>query len=168
MMKQKGFTLIELMIVVVLITIIMTIAIPSYQAYIKRNNTAQTQQEILKIVEQLERYKSRNFSYRGFDANYLYKKDSSETVSSISIPDVNNPKYILSIADISDKTPKTLLSTDNGLGRKWGIRAIPTVEGYDAFLVTSLGARCKTEYWVENDLKEIMTYTGCGPNAKTW
>lgn len=165
-MKQHGFTLIELMVVVVLITIIMTIAIPSYQAYIKRNNTAQTQQEILRIAEQLERYKSRNFSYRGFDAKYLYKKDSS--VSSISFPDEQNPKYILSIADISDKNPRTLLSSDNGLGRKWGVRAIPTAKGYDALLVTSLGVRCKAEYWVENDLKEIMTYSGCGPNAKTW
>ncbi|WP_035264313.1 type IV pilin protein [Acinetobacter sp. Ver3] len=165
-MNQKGFTLIELMVVVVIIAILMTIAVPSYQSYLKRNAAAQAQQEISKIIEQLERYKSRSFSYRGFDAKYIYDQDTSMT--SISLPDAKKPKYVISIADISEKTPKTLLSSDQGLGRAWGIRAVPTQTGYDAFLATSQGIRCKTEYLVENDLKEVNAYTGCGANAKQW
>ena len=48
MRKLSGFTLIELMVVVVIIAILAAIAIPSYQTYMRKNLTAQVQQEILK------------------------------------------------------------------------------------------------------------------------
>lgn len=67
----RGFTLIELMIVVVIIAIFAAIAIPSYQQYVMRANTSMAQQEMQKIAEQLERHKAKNFTYRGFDPNYI-------------------------------------------------------------------------------------------------
>ena len=54
MRKSSGFTLIELMVVVVIIAILAAIAIPSYQSYIRKNLTAQVQQEMLKLADQLE------------------------------------------------------------------------------------------------------------------
>ena len=60
MIKSKGFTLIELMLVIVIVAIFAAIAIPSYQAQIRRSDAAAVQQEIQKLAEQLERYKSWN------------------------------------------------------------------------------------------------------------
>lgn len=102
---QKGFTLIELMIVVVVVAILAAIAVPSYQQYIRRGHLAQAQQEMLKLAEQLERHKAKNFSYKGFDAAYLYT-DKVGTLSTnfnssdqeLKLPiDSANPSYKISI-----------------------------------------------------------------------
>ena len=102
---QKGFTLIELMIVVVVVAILAAIAVPSYQQYIRRGHLAQAQQEMLKLAEQLERHKAKNFSYKGFDAAYLYT-DKAGTLSTnfngsdqeLKLPiDSANPSYKISI-----------------------------------------------------------------------
>lgn len=166
MNTYKGFTLLELMIVVVMITIIVTIAIPSYQAYTKRAITAQVQQEISKISEQLERYKTKSFSYRGFDAKYLY--DHSTALSSFKFPSETDAKYIISIADISEASPKTLLHTDQGLGQKWAISAIPLKTNLDALLLTSTGIRCKQNHLIASDLENIKAYKGCHAHADQW
>jgi len=68
----NGFTLIELMLVLVLIAIFMVIAIPSYQEYVRRADASAVQQEMQKIAEQLARHKAKNFTYRGFDPAYIY------------------------------------------------------------------------------------------------
>lgn len=74
---DQGFTLIELMVVVVILSILAAIATVSYKQFVQRSVAAQAQQEIAKLSEQLERHKSRNFSYKGFDATYMYTGGSS-------------------------------------------------------------------------------------------
>ena len=61
--KKTGFTLIELMFVIVIIAIIAAIAIPSYQQYMRRAEAAKVNQEMLRIAQELEKHKARNFSY---------------------------------------------------------------------------------------------------------
>jgi type IV pilus assembly protein PilE len=93
------------MIVVVIVAVLAAIALPSYQLYIRKGNLAQAQQEMQKLAEQLERHKAKNFSYKGFDAAYLYK-DKAGTLSSnfdvaaqeVQLPlDTANPRYKISI-----------------------------------------------------------------------
>ena len=78
---QLGFTLIELMVVVVIVALLAAIALPSYQIYVQRSHLAQAQQEMQKLAEQLERHKAKNFSYKGFEASYLYR-DKDDILSS--------------------------------------------------------------------------------------
>lgn len=102
---RRGFTLIELMVVVVVVAILAAIAIPSYQQYIRRAHLAQAQQEMLKLAEQLERHKAKNFSYKGFDAAYLYIDKSGAlnpnfnvTDQELTLPlDSTNPSYKISL-----------------------------------------------------------------------
>ncbi|ENX12865.1 hypothetical protein F894_02785 [Acinetobacter sp. CIP 51.11] len=103
--SQLGFTLIELMVVVVIVALLAAIALPSYQIYVQRSHLAQAQQEMQKLAEQLERHKAKNFSYKGFEASYLYRDKDGVLNSNfdtakqqISLPiHSTNPSYRLSI-----------------------------------------------------------------------
>ena len=55
-MKNRGFTLIELMIVVVVISILATIAVPSYRNYVIRANRSEAQQFMMQIANAEEQY----------------------------------------------------------------------------------------------------------------
>ena len=58
MIVQKGFTLIELMIVVAVVAILAAIAYPSYQNQLQQARRADGTAELLDIASRLERYHS--------------------------------------------------------------------------------------------------------------
>ncbi|KXZ68456.1 type IV pilin protein [Acinetobacter venetianus] len=162
--QLKGFTLIELMFVLVVIAIFTAMAIPGYQEYARRADVSMVQQEMQKIAEQLERHKSRNFTYRGFDPNYIYGISAGTPLNSVTLPrgaTGPNIKYTITIRDAEDPTK---LLTDPTIppvirARAWSMKAEGgDVRNYD-LLMTSSGLRCK------NKTKSLVTYTDCGSVA---
>lgn len=65
MKKEKGFSLVELMIVVAIIGVLTMIAYPSYQDYIKSSNRAAAQADLMSLGAAMERHKATSFSYKG-------------------------------------------------------------------------------------------------------
>ena len=61
--KRSGFTLIELMIVVVIIGILLSIAVPAYSEYIRRAHRAAAQQFLLEVAQRQEQYLLDNRQY---------------------------------------------------------------------------------------------------------
>lgn len=146
--EQQGFTLIELMIVIVIVAIFVTIAIPSYLNYTRRADAALAQQEMQKIAEQLERHKSRNFSYRGFDPNFIYGVTGA--MNSVTLPrgaTGSGIKYTITIRDGDDPT-KLLTDTTASpaiRARRWVIMAESTdIKNY-SYLLSSTGVHCKNK-----------------------
>ncbi|QOW47464.1 MULTISPECIES: type IV pilin protein [Acinetobacter] len=135
---KNGFTLIELMIVVVMIAVLAAIAYPSYQQYILRSNASLAEAEMQRIAQDLERYKSRNFSYR------LY------TPISINVGDPL--KYTITV----QATATTNLATD---GSAWVMKAVPQDVKNFTYLFNNQGLRCK------NKVASKVTFTDCGAIA---
>ena len=61
--SQHGFTLIEVMIVVVIVGILASIAYPSYRNYVLRTNRAEGAAHIMRVLQAQERHHSQNMAY---------------------------------------------------------------------------------------------------------
>jgi type IV pilus assembly protein PilE len=61
--NSRGFTLIEVMIVVAIIGVLASIAIPSYQQYVMRGNRAEAKNALLALAQRLEQNYTLSGSY---------------------------------------------------------------------------------------------------------
>lgn len=96
---QHGFTLIEVMIVVVIIGILSAIAYPSYEDYVKRGNRSEGQALLSDAAARQERYYSQNNVYVTSSAD-LAKLGMSGTSTT--------GKYTLSISKVDSDGGYTL------------------------------------------------------------
>ncbi|HBO7977364.1 TPA: type 4a pilus minor pilin PilE [Pseudomonas aeruginosa] len=93
--RQKGFTLLEMVVVVAVIGILLGIAIPSYQNYVIRSNRTEGQALLSDAAARQERYYSQN-------PGVGYTKD----VAKLGMSSANSPNnlYNLTIATPTSTT----------------------------------------------------------------
>lgn len=76
--KQRGFTLIELMIVVAIVAILAAIAYPSYRDFVRRSDRSSAKSAILEDAQFLE---------RNFTTSNRYDQDSAgNSIATASLP----------------------------------------------------------------------------------
>ncbi len=109
---SKGFTLIEVMIVVAIIGILAAIAYPSYDEYVKRGNRVEGQAFLNDAAARQERYYAQNYKYADSIAK-LYGT-SGTTRSS------ETDKYTLSMAVVAGDAGYTLTASQQFNDSKCG------------------------------------------------
>ena len=148
----RGYTLLELMVVVVIISIMATIALPAYSKYMRRSERAAAQGQMLRIAADLERWRAKTLSYKGFVPDIPYVTDptiTSATNAVIYLPrgsTIANYKYKVAILDGVNRN----LSLTTGSGQRWVMIAQPNTSNSILTLASRLvlnntGVRCLTD-----------------------
>lgn len=101
MTNSNGFTLIELMIVVVIIAVLASIAIPSYNEQVTKSKRSDAKSMLLTMASQQERYfydenqYAANLSALGYSANTV---ESNEGHYDLSVSAATSTTYTLQAA----------------------------------------------------------------------
>lgn len=110
---QKGFTLTELLIAVVILSILTLIAYPSYKAYTRRIRLSEVKSTLLMNAQNLERY----YRQKGTFDNYDQKKLKQNKYFNITLSKVNPDHFTLqAVPDPATNEGETCIVTLNDGG----------------------------------------------------
>lgn len=101
---QKGFTLIEMMIVVAVIGILAAIVYPSYQHSIRNTKRVAAQSEMLEVAKRLQHYKIANFTYTKDVSGKVVPITLNDISTSSTLPFEGKPLYDLSLSGVGAST----------------------------------------------------------------
>lgn len=110
---QKGFTLLELLIAVTILSILTLIAYPSYKAYTRRIRLSEVKSTLLMNAQNLERY----YRQKGTFDNYDQTKLKQNKYFKITLSKVNPDHFTLqAVPDPATNEGETCIVTLNDGG----------------------------------------------------
>lgn len=106
---QPGFTLVELMIVVAIVGILMSIAIPSYRSYILKSRRADALTALSQSQVILERCYAQSFSYNAACAGLpVFPAASERGYYSVAMTNQTATTYTLTATPVGNQASDTL------------------------------------------------------------
>lgn len=107
--RYKGFSIIELMIVVAIIAIIAGVAYPSYRASVLKTNRADAQADLMMLAQWMERkYLQQDYSYLDDGATPTLPQDrtpvSGTKVYDLALDSVSKNAFVLIATPVGGQT----------------------------------------------------------------
>lgn len=109
MKLQKGFTLIELMIVVAIIAILAAVSIPAYSDYVRRSKITEATSMLSGLRVNMEQYYQDNRTYL-----------NAGGACGVAMPNATEVKYFTLTCPAATATPTTYILTATGTGSMAG------------------------------------------------
>lgn len=119
--QSRGFTLIELMVVIAIIGILVAIALPNYRQYILRSNRAAAQAQMMDIANRQKQFLVSNRAYVSkatlVAAGYAFPDDLSARYSyDVTLGSGSLPTFTITFTAIGDQASDGNLSlTSDGV-----------------------------------------------------
>jgi type IV pilus assembly protein PilE len=131
--STAGFTLVELMVSIVVATILITIAVPSYTNQIRKSRRTDARAAVLDLAQREERYMSTNSTYTTSPANLGYSGPNFPVT-------LGDNYYTLTVAVVpaTPTAPATYTITANAIGAQLKDQQCQTLS------VTSAGVQSST------------------------
>lgn len=167
---ERGFTIIELMIVVMIIGILAAIAVPSYRQYVRKNAQSEAESNMLRLSMELERWRAKTLTYGGFTPS----RGWSSTANTVYVPSGSSAtthNYAIRIMHVSSATTPVVVSLSTASpANSWVMVATPRagslVENSPMLAYTSQGVKCASK------ASDIMVKAGsvqnCGAGSEIW
>lgn len=108
MTNNRGFTLIEIMIVVAIVGILSAIAYPSYQEYVLRSNRTEGQALLSEAAARQERYYTQNNTYASTTTELGFTSANSQnSLYALTVNLTSSTEYSLSVQPINSQARDT-------------------------------------------------------------
>lgn len=166
-----GFTLIELMVVVAILSILTAIAVPSYRQYLRTNAQSQAQANMQGLSIELEQWRAKTLTYGGFTPS----KGWSSTADTVYVPSGSNAtthNYAIRIMHVSSATTPAAVSLSTASpANSWVMVATPRagssiLKDMPKLAYTSQGVKCASK--ADNIMIAAGSVQNCGTGSEAW